>query len=275
MRRLARSRRRGGGRHGGALAAGIALAALSAAALGGLAYVYAVSPGPVARDPATLCGPGQPPSVTAVLLDVSDPLPQAARKEVTTYLADLVDALPVEGLLDVRTLDPAVTGGREVARMCNPGDGTGASALTGNPALMRDRWRRRFQGPVDDALARGLAGSDAASSPIMATIQGIALDLFTGERARASRKSLVIVSDMVENDRGYRQRAGNLSFAVFAATPAHRDLRTDLSGADVTVLYVQRANGFDTGRHIAFWDAWFRDSGGRLAEARKLQGIAR
>jgi len=271
MRSRSRSRRRG---DGGALAVGIGLAAAALAALGGLAYVYAVQPAPVARD-ASLCGPGAPPAVTAVLLDVSDPLPTAARKEVATYLGDLVAALPAEGLLDVRALDPAAPGGRPLARLCNPGDGVGASALVANPALMRDRWAKRFQAPVERALAQGLDGGEAASSPIMATIQSIALDLFAGRRVASSDKRLVVVSDMVENAPGYRQRADNLSFARFAAMPAHRDLRTDLAGAQVTLLYVQRANGFDTGRHVTFWAEWIRDSGGRLAEARKLQGLAR
>jgi hypothetical protein len=271
MRRRSRSRRRG---DGAALAGGVALAVASAAALGGLAYVYATQPAPVARD-ANLCGPGVPPAVTAVLLDVSDPLPAAARKEVATTLGDLVAELPAEGLLDVRALDPATPGGRPLATLCNPGDGAGSSALTANPALMRDRWAKRFHAPIEAALSRGLDGTAAPSSPIMSTIQAIALDRFAGKRLADARKRLVVVSDMVENAPGYRQRADNLSFARFAALPAHRDLRADLAGADVTLLYVQRANGFDTGRHVAFWADWFRDSGGRLAEARKLQGLAR
>lgn len=271
MARRRRSRRR---RDGGALVAGIALGAAALAAFGGLAYVYAVQPAPVARD-ASLCGPGIPPEVVAVLLDVSDPLPAAARKEVATYLEDLVSALPAEGLLDVRALDPSARGGRGLARLCNPGDGAGAGTLTANPAMLRARWQGGFRAPVEKALAEGLAGDPAATSPIMATVQAIALDMFHGGRRAGSRKRLVIVSDMVENAPGYRQRAGALSFADFARTEAARDLRTDLAGADVTVLYVQRANGFDTGRHIAFWADWFRDSGGRLAEARKLQGLTR
>ena len=213
--------------------------------------------------------------MTAVLLDVSDPLPAAARKEVATYLGDLVAELPRDGLLDVRALDPGERGGRPLARLCNPGDGAGASALTANPALMRARWDKGFHAPVEAALEKGLDGAAAASSPIMATVQSMALDLFDGRRMAGSRKRLVIVSDMVENAPGYRQRADNLSFARFRALPAYRDLRADLAGAEVSVLYVQRANGIDTGRHIAFWDAWIRDAGGRLAEARKLEGLSR
>lgn len=273
---MARRRRRRSGGTGETLkiALGVILALGAVWALGMLFYVKQTMAPPPTLDAETLCPADGPASVTVVLLDGSDALPDAAQREVTTALLDLAETLPEHGLLEVRLLDPADPGGRRLFHRCNPGTGAGLSEWTANPEAARRRWLEAFRQPIGRVLAGGLPQLPADTSPIMAAIQRIAVDRFEGRAVAGVPKALVIVSDMIENTPDYSQYGGDASYARYRASPAARRYATDLKGAKVTVYYVDRANGraFDSAAHLGFWTTWIADDGGSLVEAVKLQG---
>jgi hypothetical protein len=237
-------------------------------------YVWTTAARPLVRDQTTFCPLEGWKAITVMLLDTSDPLPKPTTDEVTKLLTDIVDDLPEYALLEVRILDPAFGAGRLVFSLCNPGDGRGLNEFTGNPILAKRRWKERFREPLDRALDSGLQPQRSDTSPILATLQGIAIDRFTGKAAGQITKSLVIVSDMIEYGKDYSQYRGDLSYQRFKATPAYAKFRTDLNEATVQILYVQRctARPIDSGAHIRFWIDWVQDNAGHLSKAIKLQG---
>src|SRR5690242_916765 len=152
---------------------------LTLAIIGGYAYLKWGIPAPPVLAPETLCPIDGPRSVTVVLLDATDDLPDITKRDIRTRLTDLAEALPPYGLLDMRLLDPAVPGGRVTFSKCNPGDGSNLNELIGNPELARKRWLENFHDPVEKALEGTLAPAPAQTSPIMETIQRIAIDRFS------------------------------------------------------------------------------------------------
>ncbi|MEC5293076.1 MULTISPECIES: hypothetical protein [unclassified Aurantimonas] len=221
----------------------------------------------------TLCPVDGPRSVTVVLLDSSDDIPDVGRRQLTTFLQDLADGMPEYGLLELRLLDPAVDGGRVVFSKCNPGNGSNLSELVANPAAVRRRWTETFQAPLQEALDSGLASSEADRSPIMETIQRIAVDRFDGNAVRDVEKRLILVSDMIEHGPAYSQYRDGVSFEAFQRLPARDAYATNLHGAKVIVRYVQRASArFDSGEHIRFWTDWIKTNGGNIVDAEKVQG---
>jgi hypothetical protein len=112
-------------------------------------------------------------------------------------------------------------------------------------------------------------------SPIMETVQRIAVERFTGRVVETVPKSLVIISDMLEHEPDYSQYSGDLSYGRFKASRAYKKVQTDLHGADVMIYYIQRrsARPVNSVDHIRFWADWIRDNKGRLKQANKLQGV--
>jgi len=236
-------------------------------------YAKATAPDHPKLVAETLCPVDGPRSITVVLVDASDDIHEAGRREALTYLEDLADTLPDFGRLELRVLSPGMPGGRTVFDKCNPGDGSNLDQLVANPALARKRWSEGFRAPLESALQTELTPSEAETSPIIETIQNISVQRFAGRAAAAVPKRLVLISDMIENDRDYSQYRGNLTFERFKASAAYRRLRTDLKGAEVSIRYIHRLKPqIDSGAHIKFWEAWVNDSGGRLVDAEKLQG---
>jgi len=164
---------------------------------------------------------------------------------------------------------------RSLFSKCNPGDGAGLSEWTSNPRIARMKWLESFRQPANDAVAYSLVGQKAQSSPIMAAIQDIAIDQFSGAAADRAEKRLVIISDMLEYTREYSQypRAGDLSYKRFRESPGYFKYRTDLHGARVTVDYVQRvAPKIDNKKHVDFWHEWVLDNRGVWDIVHRLQG---
>lgn len=223
----------------------------------------------------TLCPKDGPRSVTVVLVDASDDIPNVGRKQIQTYLEDTAETLPEYGLLEMRLLDPSVEGGRIVFSRCNPGDGSNLSELVANPEAVRKRWAKDFRKPLDDALAQGLAPSAAKTSPIMETVQRIAVDRFDGRAVADVDKRLILVSDMIEHGDRYSQYKDGITWEAFEKNPARRVLRTDLHGAEVSIRCIQRnAERFGTRSHMEFWEQWIRDNGGEFVDAETVQGAA-
>jgi len=276
MSRSSRSRsRRRGGSETGKHAAGIALIVLTLAVFGAGGYVMATKKSPPKLDTASLCPTDGPRSATVILLDASDVLPDVTKRELRTYLFDAAASVPEYGLLEIRLLDPNSASGTPVFAKCNPGDGSGLDEFTGNPALARKRWEEGFRKPLEAALNGSMdQPTEAQTSPILSTIQSIAVDRFTGSRADSMPKTLIVVSDLIEHGPGYSQYSGDLSFERFRKSEHYRRVRTDLHGAEVTFRYIQRVTRkpINSANHIQFWTDWVKDSNGQFVSAKKLQG---
>ena len=239
------------------------------------AYVYATVARPPTLDQASLCPVDGPRAVVVVLLDSTDEIPDIAKREIRTDLVDMAETLPAYELLEIRLLDPKTPGGKSIFSRCNPGDGKGLSEYTANPRIARQRWLDGFRQPLDVALEEGFHASPGKTSPIMETIQQIAVERFTGRAVEEVPKSLVVISDMLQHGPDYSQYSGDLSFARFKATRAYKNVQTDLHGADVLIYYIQRQTGkpINSADHIKFWADWIHDNNGRLKQASKLQGV--
>jgi len=275
-RRLPRRRREVG--FGWAGIGGILLLLLALTSGGALAYFYFTAPARPVLDPQTLCPVDGPRGITVVLVDTSDDLPDTARREILGELDDLITTLPPYHKLDIRVLDIAGAKSRSLFSKCNPGDGAGLSEWTDNPRIARLRWIDDFRKPAGEAVKSSVASSSSKSSPIMAAIQDIAIEQFSSNASQNVRKTLYVISDMIEYTRDYSQypRAGDLSFQRYRQSPAYLKFRTDLHGATVIIRYVTRqSNGqplLDGVKHMEFWKAWIEDDRGAFGGTKRLQG---
>ena len=266
-------------RESGKFVAAIFLAIVTAGLAGGGIYVWATAPAPLQRDKITLCPSSPPKDIIVAVLDTTDGLPGPAKTEALSILTDIVDSSPENALFELRVVDPKVPAGRIVLTLCNPGDGSGLSYLNAQPERAKQIWRSRFREPLVKALEGNLYAPSSQSSPLLATFQGIALDRFTGAKAADAHKQMIIVSDMIEHiPGGYTQYPpAELSYERFRSSPSYRQLRTDLHGTSVDILYIDRGlRGFRMKEHIEFWLRWINDNNGQVGrDPIKLQGAGK
>ncbi len=272
---LKKKKKKGSGM--GAAIGGILLILFSLGAMGGLAAFYYHAPRARVLDKVSLCPTDGPDGISVVLVDATDDLPEVAKRQTLQILDDLITSLPAYHKLDIRVLDIDAMRSRSLFARCNPGDGSGLSEWTSNPRAARARWIENFRKPAREAIESSLSSARAASSPIMAALQDIAVDQFSSAAARKAEKTLTVISDMVEFTRDYSQypRAGDLSYERFRRSPAYLKFRTDIHGSAVKIEYVQRAwmSGQYAADHMEFWRQWREDSRGSNLSVRRLQGV--
>lgn len=270
-----RRRRRRAENLGLSALAGAGLLLFAWAALAGFAWFKFSTPPKPQLDTRNDCPVDGPAGISVVLVDTSDDLPAATKREVQGILDDLVSSLPPYHLLEIRVLDIPGNRSRPLFSRCNPGDGSGLSEWTNNPRRARDRWLESFRKPAAEAIQNSLASAKATNSPIMAALQDIAIDSFSSARVHSLPKKLTIISDMIEYTRDYSQypRAGDLGYGRFKQSSAYLKYRTDLHGAHVTIDYVTRPSAMpDANRHAEFWSNWVKDNNGTLDLIHRLQG---
>ena len=273
------SRRRHGRAHslGNAtkIALGISLMLVSAFAFVGLAYLYLTKEKVPRLDVSSLCPIDGPKGITVVLIDTSDDLPRATKDEALIIIRNIVRQLPNYYRLDIKGLDIPGMKSRLIFSKCNPGNGAGLSEWTASPTLAKERWKKSFEQPAITAIEGSLSDAKANSSPIMAAIQDIAIQEFTGAVAVNAPKELVIISDMIESTSEYSQYPGkgDLTYERFQRSKAYLKFRTDLRGANLDIRYVTRpAAKLDSVSHANFWKKWASDNGGGSVRIVRLQG---
>ncbi len=257
---------------------GFVLLLLAASCGGALSYLFFFSEKPPVLDQQSLCPADGPKGITVVLVDTSDDLPDTTRREVLGILDEIVTTLPPLHKLDIRVLNIDGLRSRSLFSKCNPGDGTGLSEWTNNPRVARLRWIESFRKPAQQAIANSVTPARANASPIMGAIQDIAIQAFSTDARRDTKKTLYVISDMIESTKDYSQypRSGDLSYQRYRQSPAYLKYRTDLHEATVFVRFVNRqVNGkaiVDDYALMKFWQEWISDNRGLVGGIKRLQG---
>jgi hypothetical protein len=258
-RRLTRNTKRQRG-----LRLAVALIGGSVAIVTSLSVVRLMLPAPPELDATTLCPlDGKPRGHTAVLVDKTDfhtPQHVAAVKD---WIGRKKAAVGDQEILSVRLItDRPEDAGRPLFSRCNPGDGTGMSRRWGNPRKAWERWRASFGAPLEQALGPILRAQETKVSPILEAIDVMLWDTSFGSDVQP--RTLVIMSDMVQNMPGHSHYRAIPSVEAFLRTPLGRRLQTRAwRGVRVEIVYLRNVafNSRQGTAHTAFWEALFKRLG--------------
>lgn len=262
--RLAKERRKG------LLQFGIAGAVIIAF---GAFYFSAIS-GQRSLDPETLC-PEEPASITVLLVDVTDPMNRPQQQDFLNQLARLKNSMPRYGQLSVMRVDS--TGSNLLAPVitrCSPGTAQDTDEIKGNPAKIQRQWESGFSKPLDRAFAGLVRANGASESPIMESVQSVALTEFQKAGREGIAKRLVIASDLLQNTDAISFYDTVPASDDFLRSDAFRRVRTDLRGVDVELWQLQRLDASTTQPRAlsALWEAAIGEQGGAIERLYNVSG---
>jgi hypothetical protein len=217
------------------------------------------------------CPISGPTVVHAILIDRSDPVTPLQQQQVMQRAMRLVADAAAGERFDLYVADgDGVNTLAPVVSLCSPGRGVDASSLYQNPTMIQHAFDERFVGPLRQELGKLMEPSRRSSSPILESIRAVSVTSFGSIGPGARRLRLTIVSDMVQHSAGLSQIRSDVEFSDFERRPQWPELRGNLEGADVTVLYLLRSgarhpNGkpVQSRGHQLFWEQVLRASGAR------------
>ena len=273
---MARRRRRG--RHPSDRLGIVIGGSLIAVAVAAVVTLLLLRPEPVERDSETLCPTSGPIARTVFLIDRTDGIGPITRADIEKEIRVLLDAtkpdeaveLYVVSAIERKPLAPVI-------KKCNPGTGADADVLTANPRLMARRWQQQFREPLDKLLSQLLTEQPAEVSPIMESIQSVAVTVLAPRGPEMLPRTLVIVSDLLQNSSAwslYRQPA---DIDAFRRGRGARAVAADLRGVNVQLFFIQRRmkRPIPETQLLSFWVSWLERQHGRVRRVVKLSGLNR
>ncbi|MDE2924221.1 MAG: hypothetical protein OYL92_02785 [Acidobacteriota bacterium] len=230
------------------------------------------------RNPDTGCPETGPSALTAIMIDATDRIGAISRADVLARLEEYVAASREDEMVigfEARPVGEEVD--EPLLTVCHPGDPEKASEWTQNPRLIRRRLEERFRQPLE-ALFRDLLGrQEAPTSPLMESVQSVAVSYLGREEYVDIPKRLILVSDLMQHSEylSFFRQPG-VDYDTFARSHGADALSTDLRGTTVDVLFVQRdAHGrLPSTRGLAeFWGRWIEDQGGVVGPVSSVDGM--
>ena len=237
-----------------------------AVALVGFAVV-ALQPEPY--DEQTLCALTEElPPHTAVIIDKTDEYSEEQADLIAGVIRRTRNRLEVGERFTLFELDEqGQFDPRGEFSLCNPGRGDQVNALFRNPKQIEERYATLFEAPMDNALKDLVTPKEAPSSPIMEALARLAqTEVFSD---RAPRRSVVIISDMLQNSdifTAYGGRGAMPANMPDARTTADRiagRFGTSLDGVSLEIRLIPRDRYVDLQRGALreYWDEVLTDLG--------------
>ena len=239
----------------------------------GFFYVQSVL-GNRTLDDETLC-PSQIERVTAVLVDVTDPMNTPQRQDFRNQLDRLLGQIERYEKLIIVKVDPV---GESllvpIITRCNPGSGADVSEVDGNPKKLQRMHQEGFVEPMETAFDTLMEASSADRSPVMESVQSIALSEFQKAGLEGAEKRLIIASDLLQNTDRVSFYRGLPDAAEFIQNQNFHRVSTDLSGVEVELWMLQRDDSSQT-QPIAlptFWERIIGEQGGQVTRVYRVSG---
>lgn len=206
-------------------------------------------------DKVTLC-PERPASVTVLLVDVTDAMNLPQQQDFQNQLVQLKNSIPRYGQLSVVRVDATASDLlRPVIVRCNPGTAADTDELKGNPGKLQRQWSEGFDRPLAAAFRSITSASGAAQSPIMESIQSVALTELQRPGQADVPKRLIVASDLLQNTHYINFYKPLPTRVDFTSSSAFRRVRTDLRGIDVELWQLERDDAGTT-QPRALSDLW-------------------
>lgn len=220
-------------------------------------------------DPETLCPKSGTNSEIVVLIDNSDTLTKIQRQSIKNKVTKLVRGLPKHGGLKIYAID--IDGGlhEPIAKLCNPGDGTGESKIYSNPIYFKNAQQKAF-----DAITIAIQEIDQAktldSSPIMENIQAISIKDF--ESRNEGDKKIIIISDFIQHVPAFSLYSKIPLVSDFRKTHYGRTVESDFHDIEVKLYVLNSKSEVNQQKLMNFWKEWFELQGAEEVTIDKIVG---
>ena len=211
-----------------------------------------------------------PTDQTVILVDQSEALTDTHRRFALGFIKDYVadDAqFSVRSRIALFTFSKlnfessSSPSFRAASDLCRP-PSQGNELYENNRKITKD-FHLRFLVPVTTALEQSLTTEVGERSPILETLQMISR---SQEIDDGGKKTLILVSDMLQNTAGFSHYRARRSYDDFVRSGFASDVKADFRDWNVIVVYLRRYRDrqLQQAAHVDFWQRYFHEAGAKL-----------
>jgi hypothetical protein len=163
---------------------------------------------------------------------------------------------------------------RPIVRVCNPGNEGDVNQLVESSMRVARQWKTSFNKPIQEMMKRVLQPTSSKTSPIIETIQAVAVSEFGPKKMSKTKKELIVVSDLLQHSADISHYSGKPNEDKFVKSSVFNKLRVDLRDVDVDFLYLFRETqkSIQGDKHLRFWIRLIEEQGGSVRRIYSVSG---
>jgi hypothetical protein len=261
-----RKRQQTADRKGAILLGGVILLLVA----GFVAFYYYVEP-TVKRDSKTACRVDEKVSrETIVVIDATDNFNDTQALRVKKEIELMLSSAIIDERFSLYVIDETVNQKSQRFSVCNPGDGSDKSELTSNKKRLKKHWETLFYNRFTKSVDELTGNHTASQSPILEMIKFVSVNTFLD--SRATKKRLVIVSDMLHHTQQYSHYRGSADYTNFSKTSYALTMRPLLEDVDVQIFYLiqEKDITLQNRGHIEFWNQHILTNSGFVSSVKTV-----
>jgi len=270
---MARRRGRRGSRRPGNITGAILLIA-GTAMLAAIGFGYWwVRENQMVVDKGTNCPVSGPRSIHMFIVDRSDPVSGQQAQRIGQVISDYRDSAEKGERFDFYVFEGnAQDALQPILSVCSPG--REVNPLIENERRAKRDYEERFSMVVDRIAAELVVPTTLKNSPLLESLRAAVQTSFGPFAGGGVPFRLTLVSDMIQNSDAVSHYKRAPDFGELAASQVWAQLRPNLKGAEVDILYVLRPAAMRGDKqiqnrgHQLFWEQFIVDSGGSFPAAR-------
>ncbi|MEC7291615.1 MAG: hypothetical protein VXW22_16155, partial [Pseudomonadota bacterium] len=223
-------------------------------------------------EPDTFCDRRGPSGVEMILIDASDSLDEVQIERAKSIVASKLQQLSAGTRVDIFVATHADGSlPAPVFSKCNPGKPGRYAGVYRDAESLREDYEQEYMMAIEREIGSLLGQPALENSPILESIRSAATRSF-GRVESDVPKSMIIISDMLQNsdlDSHYRD---DISISSFLNSERWPQAMSDLHQSDVEILYVLRPQyrDFQGAFHLNWWDQYLRSIGAKSISVRSI-----
>ncbi|MFZ9180416.1 MAG: hypothetical protein ACO201_00915 [Rickettsiales bacterium] len=214
--------------------------------------------------------------LTVIIIDATDKLSLIQKASLKTRLWEIANNLEknthkiqiysVDKIIN-KILEPSID-------LCNPGSAENANQLTENKKIIQKRYEEKFKKNLDIILDNVLNRDSLNQSPIMESIQSVAITSFIPLNNKAINKKLILVTDLLQNTPKFSAYKSNYNFSQYKDSEHYKHVKSDLENVDVELFFLHRENTgkIQTPQLRDFWMEFFSSQGANVSRFLPIEG---
>jgi hypothetical protein len=226
-------------------------------------------------DKNTFCPKRDLAAITAVMIDVTDPLSAIQQASLKNELQKIRDGVNAREKLEIYTVgDTASQTLTPAFSMCNPGRGREANSISENPKLVEKHWIEAFDKPLEGILSNLLSTPEAKFSPILESLQSVVVTVLNNPNNQDAERTLIIASDMIHYTKDFSLYHPGANYQQLRISDYFRKIHSDMRNVKVEILLFRRttATHVQDASFIKFWEDYFADQGATLDRIYSISG---
>jgi hypothetical protein len=227
-------------------------------------------------DKETSCNIDKIEQLTIFVIDTSDKLTPIQQTSLNERLWNYVNNIEKNNhqiqvfsvdKINEKILEPLI-------KICNPGDEKEISSLTGNKKITRLNFEKNFKEKIDNIFADLLNKESSDKSPIMESIQSVAVSQLILNKNKFSKFRIILISDLLQNSENFSFYKGDFSFDKFVKSDNFRFLKTDFKNAEIELYFLNRKKDINLQNESLrdFWIKYFQEQNATVTRFLPIEG---